>query len=100
MDDIRTWKFSQSITPEEVSRYLDQLLSITPGSSLTFDLSDTINIHSNFIGFLIHAKHHMQKTGGKLTIVISLTVERILVMLNIREYFSPDIIAALNRKTA
>ncbi len=100
MDDINTWKFSKSISPEEVSEYLDQLMLISPGASLTFDLSDTVNIHSNFIGFLIHAKHHVQKMGGKLTIILSLTVEKILIMLNIRDYFSPDILMALNRKTA
>jgi hypothetical protein len=100
MDDIRTWKFSKSISPEEVSEYLEQLTLITPGASLMFDLSDTVNIHSNFIGFLIHAKHHMQKIGGKLTIVLSLTVEKILIMLNIRDYFTPDIMMALTKKTA
>ncbi len=73
---------------------------LTPGTSVTFDLSDTVNIHSHVIGFLIHAKHHMEKIGGKLTIILSLTVEKILIMLNIREYFSPDIMMALNRKTA
>ena len=100
MDDIKIWKFSKSINPEEVSEYLDQLAVIAPGTSLMFDLSETVNIHSNFIGFLIHAKHHIEKAGGKLTIILSLTVEKILIMLNIREYFSPDIMTALNRKTA
>jgi hypothetical protein len=100
MDDMKIWKFSKSIKPEEVSEYLEQLLLIKPGSYLTFDLSETINIHSNFIGFLIHAKHHVEKAGGKLSIILSLTVEKILVMLNIREYFSSDIMTSLNQKTA
>jgi hypothetical protein len=100
MDDMKIWKFSKSINPEEVSEYLDQLAVIAPGTSLTFDLSETVNIHSNFIGFLIHAKHHIEKVGGKLTIILSLTVEKILIMLNIREYFSHDIMTALNKKTA
>ena len=97
---MNTWKFSRSVNPEEVSEYLEHLAILTPGTSLTFDLSETVNIHSNFIGFLIHAKHHLEKMGGKLTIILSLTVEKILIMLNIREYFSPDIMTVLNRKTA
>jgi hypothetical protein len=100
MDDMKIWKFSKSVDPEEVSEYLEQLAVMTPGTSLTFDLSETINIHSNFIGFLIHAKHHLEKAGGRLTIILSLTVEKILIMLNIREYFSPDILTVFNRKTA
>jgi hypothetical protein len=100
MDDIKVWKFSKSINPEEVSEYLEELAVIAPGTSLMFDLSETVNIHSNFIGFLIHAKHHIEKVGGKLTIILSLTVEKILIMLNIREYFSHDIMASLNKKTA
>ena len=100
MDDIRTWKFSNSVKPEQVSECLEQLSLIGPGTTLKLDLSETTDIHSNFIGFLIHARNHMQKTGGKLTLIISFTIEKILIMLNIWDYFSPDISTALSRKSA
>ncbi len=100
MDDTKIWIFPKSVNIEEVSEYVEKLKNIKGGDVVTFDLSRTVNIHSSFIGFLIHAKHHINKNGGRLILLLSLTVEKILIMLNIIEYFSPEIETSFNKKTA
>jgi len=100
MEDIKIWDFPKSITFEEVSEYLESLKNIKPGEALTLDLSKTVSIHSSFIGFLIHAKHYMNKNNGRLILLVSMTVEKILIMLNIIDYFSPEIASNMGRKTA
>jgi anti-anti-sigma regulatory factor len=100
MDDNKIWIFPKSINIEEVSEYVERLKNLKNGEIVTFDLSKTVNIHSSFIGFLIHAKHHIRKNGGRLILLLSLTVEKILIMLNIIEYFSPEIETSINKKTA
>jgi len=94
MDDNKVWIFPKSVSIEEVSEYVERLKNIKASEVVTFDLSKTVNIHSSFIGFLIHAKHHINKNG------LSLTVEKILIMLDIIEYFSPQIDTSFNKKTA
>jgi anti-anti-sigma regulatory factor len=100
MDDNKIWIFPKSINIEEVSEYVERLKNLKNGEIVTFDLSKTVNIHSSFIGFLIQAKHHIRKNGGRMILLLSLTVEKILIMLNIIEYFSPEIETSINKKTA
>ena len=100
MDDNKVWIFPKSVSIEEVSEYVERLKNIKASEVVTFDLSKTVNIHSSFIGFLIHAKHHINKNGGRLVLLLSLTVEKILIMLDIIEYFSPQIDTSFNKKTA
>ncbi|MBN2158706.1 MAG: hypothetical protein JW807_04870 [Spirochaetes bacterium] len=100
MEDYRTWEFNKSISIEEVADYVDRLNHVGQNEEITFDLTRTVNIHSSFIGFLLHAKHHINKNGGKLVLILSLTVEKILVMLNIFDYFSADIVSSIKQKTA
>ncbi len=100
MEDYYTWDFPKNISIEQVSSYVDQLKHIKPEVTVTFDLSKTINVHSSFIGFLLHAKHNIGRNGGKLVLILSLTLEKILIMLNIINYFSPEIITVINQKTA
>jgi hypothetical protein len=100
MDDYRVWDFPKSISIEQVSCYVEQLKYVKPEETVTFDLGKTVNIHSSFIGFLLHAKQNIGRNGGKLVLVLSLTLEKILIMLNIIDYFSPEIITVINQKTA
>jgi predicted DNA-binding ArsR family transcriptional regulator len=100
MYDNKVWIFPKSVSIEEVSEYVERLKNIKASEVVTFDLSKTVNIHSSFIGFLIHAKHHINKNGGRLVLLLSLTVEKILIMLDIIEYFSPEIDTSFNKKTA
>lgn len=100
MEDYNVWVFPRSITIEEVSEYVERLKRLKINEIITFDMSNTVNVHSSFIGFLLHAKHHINKNGGKLFLILSLTVEKILIMLNIIEYFSTDIVTSISKKTA
>ena len=97
MDGYRVCEFPKSISIEKVSEYDDQLKQIQSDETITFDLRKTVKIHSSFIGFLIHAKHHINKNGGKLVLLLSSTIEKILVMLNIIDHFSSDIITPVQK---
>jgi hypothetical protein len=99
MDDYRAWTFPKDVSIEKVSEYDEQIKQIKAGEIVSFDLRDTVKIHSSFIGFLIHAKHHINKNGGKLELLLSSSIEKILIMLNIMDLFSPDIISSI-QKTA
>ncbi len=90
MDDTNRWVFPKSISIEEVPDYLNAMKLIDARGSIVFDLTHTTSIHSSFIGFLIHSKHTIEGNGGKLILHLSMTVEKILVMLKINDYFSPD----------
>lgn len=100
MEDYNTWEFPKNISIEQVSSYIEQLKYIKPDETVTFDLSKTVNIHSSFVGFLLHAKHSIGKNGGKLVLILSLTLEKILSMLNIINYFAPGITTVINQKSA
>jgi hypothetical protein len=100
MDDYKSWNFPKSISMEQVSSYVDQLKYVKPVETVTFDLSKTVNVHSSFIGFLLHAKQNIERNGGKLELILSLTLEKILIMLNIIDYFTPGIITVINQKSA
>ncbi len=94
------WVFPESISFDKAAEFVERLNENKDSMNLVFDLSSTINIHSSFIGFLIHAKHHLNRRGVNLTLILSLTVEKLLILLNIIEYFSPDVQVNINKKTA
>ena len=99
MDSYGVWSFPKNISIENVSEYVERLKQVPADGEFTFDLRNTVKIHSSFIGFLIHAKHNLNKSGGRLTLLLSSTVERILIMLKIVDHFSPDIVTPV-KKTA
>ncbi len=90
MEDCRSWVFPKCIHMEDVPLYIEKLNAIPGDEVITFDLQNTTRMHSSFIGFLIHSKNHMAKNGGRLVLVLSLTIEKILVMLNLNDYFTSD----------
>ena len=94
------WVFPRNISFESVAEYNQLFESLQHPADLTFDLTQTENMHSSYIGFLIHAKHSLNKKGASLSLILSFTAEKILTMLNIVEHFSADISGAIPRKTA
>ncbi len=94
------WVFPEIITFESVADYSQFFEGLTGKEGITFDLSHTESIHSSFIGFLIHAKHMLGKDGAALKLRLSFTAERILIMLNILDYFGPEVSIVPSRKTA
>ncbi len=95
-----TWTFPEDIKFEDVSSFSDRLEREMGEKNIIFDLTSTLNMHSSFIGFLIHAKHLLAMNGNNLLLRISFTVEKILIMLNIMEYFTPDTVTVFNKKSA
>lgn len=100
MEGIPTIVFPPQIGFMEVSEYMERFNQIEYNTAITFDLRDSVSIHSSFIGFLIHAKHMISKNNGKMTLILSLTAEKVLAMLNILDYFASEIIVLVNKKTA
>lgn len=94
------WIFPESISFEKAAEYVEKLNENEDIINIVFDLSSTVNIHSSFIGFLIHAKHSLNKRGANLTLILSLTVEKLLILLNIIDYFSPDVQVRIDKKSA
>ncbi len=87
------WVFPEQIKFEEVSLYLQKFEKRDHNSKIIFDLTKTKDIHSSFIGFLIHAKHNISQECGSLVLLLSFTAEKIFTMLNILDYFLPEIIS-------
>ena len=94
------WVFPENISFESVAEYNQLFQSLQNPDDLVFDLSQTENMHSSYIGFLIHTKHTLNRSGASLRLILSFTAEKILTMLNVLEYFSADITGAAPRKTA
>ncbi len=98
--DKNIWIFPEQIKFDEVSIYVDKFNNGNNEKDMIFDLRDTINIHSSFIGFLIQSKYYLEKKNGSLVLLLSYTTERILSMLNILDYFSPQILTIEKKKSA
>lgn len=81
------WKFSENVDFTMAHLCLSRLKSISHDQTITIDLSGTEQIHSSFIGFLIHASQLLKKEGGDLALSISPTLEKIFLMLKILDYF-------------
>jgi len=100
MEQETKWIFPDNIKFDEVPQYVERLKEHDLNKRIIFDLSETVNMHSSFIGFLIHARYNIKNDGGTLLLHLSFTVEKILTMLNILDYFSPETITILKKKTA
>jgi len=94
------WKFPRNISFDIVSQYTEALENKKKDVFLIFDLRNTLNMHSSFVGFLIYTKYTVEKNGGNLTLLLSNTVEKILTILKVENYFYPHIIIVENKKTA
>jgi anti-anti-sigma regulatory factor len=100
MEGIIKVTFPQHIGFMNVSEYMEKFREMDHDGAIVFDLSETVSVHSSFIGFLIHAKHTISKKSGKLTLLLSFTTEKLLVMLNIIDFFSPEIITVIQQRSA
>lgn len=82
-----TWKFPRYIYFESASSYTQKFSNLMYNENVIFDLSETENVHSSFIGFLIDLKQRIDKCGGILTIHPSPSLERLLNIINLHDYF-------------
>jgi len=97
---MNEWTFPERIDYNEVPEYLRRFEAEAITGTLVFDLRDTEVAHSSFIGFLIVAKHAIEKSGHDLVLRLSPALERLLAMLHILEYFSVRAHRAEQRLTA
>lgn len=88
-----TWKFPENIGFDQVNDYLRIFEKLDCNETITFDLTETENIHSSFIGFLIHARRRIDKESGKLMLLVSPSIEKIFTMLNLNDYWDYSRIA-------
>ncbi len=86
MNNERTWTFPKEISLEEVPQYSRLLDKCEYNEFISFDLTNTINVHSSFIGFLLHAKNHISSRGGDLYIYPSQAVTKILNLMQLKDY--------------
>ena len=81
-----TWEFPDNVSFEEVPVFLMKFDKTAHDQTITFDLRKTVNIHSSFIGFLIHAKRKVEVENGELRLILSKSIEKTFSMLNLSEY--------------
>ena len=92
--------FPKRIHFQDVSDYVEKFNTIKNYERVIFDLSETEEIHSSFVGFLINSKDFIQKRNGSILLILSNTTEKILKMLNLLSYFSDNINAKILLKSA
>jgi len=80
------WTFPVDIAFETVSLYLKEFEELQGGQTIHFDLTNTRNIHSSFIGFLIDTKQKAEKSGGNLDLHISPEIEKIFVTKGLTKF--------------
>lgn len=86
---VAHWSFPREIGFQHVHSYMERFRDMEH-ECVVFDLTGTEVMHSSFIGFMIHARSHMDKTGGEFFIHLSDTAERLLSMLNLLPFFTGD----------
>ncbi len=85
--DGNIWKFPKQINFETASSYTQKFINLQFEESVIFDLSETENVHSSFIGFLIDLKQRIDRNGGILTIHPSPSLEKLLNVINLYDFF-------------
>jgi anti-anti-sigma regulatory factor len=75
----KIWSFPIYIAFEMVPIYVKDFEEASCDRTIIFDLSRTKELHSSFIGFLINAKHRLEKEGGNLKLYISPELEKIFI---------------------
>ncbi len=86
LNNERTWTFPKEISLEEVPQYSRLLDKCEFNQFISFDLTNTVNVHSSFIGFLLHAKNHISSRGGDLYIYPSQAVTKIINLMQLKDY--------------
>ena len=83
-----SWVFPEKIEINDIHLYAEQLSRVDFGNNLNFDLSNTMEVHSSFVGFLILAKKEAERKGSSLKIDLSADMSKLFSLLRIKDYFS------------
>ncbi len=82
------WRFPEIIKIFDVPEYLQLFIKIKKHKEIVFDMTDTVDINSSFIGFLIYTKEQLKKHGIAYAFLVSPHVEKTFTMLGMEDYFS------------
>lgn len=94
------WVFPSDVDFEMTANYTKRYREQRNKSLYFFDLSDTVSMHSSFVGFLISIKHDLEKSGGRLILNTSREIDELFSKMKIVEYFSSSKSVKLLKKTA
>lgn len=97
---MNEWTFPASIEYQDVPEFLRRFEATAVAGTFVFDLRETQEAHSSFIGFLIFAKYVIEKNGHSLVLNLSPALERLLKMLRVFEYFMSRNLYVARQKTA
>ena len=84
------WIFPKQIDFETASNYFNKMGRFDYSGELTFDLSNTEEVHSAFIGFLMDLKQRYDNHGGSFTLKLSSSLEHLLRQIELRDFFVPN----------
>lgn len=82
-----SWKFPRTINFESSSTYVHRFNNLDYSEEIIFDMRETDNVHSSFIGFLINLKQKVNMNGGKLTFYLSDSIEKLFNILKLHDFF-------------
>ena len=92
------WTFPQEIEFWLVPDYLKRIEGSTFKNRIVFDLSETENVHSSFIGFLIFVKQSAEKHRGKLVLKVSPSMKKRSTGLLVDTYWSDCLLNELTSR--
>jgi len=81
------WTFPRSITFESTSSYSIRFGDVDLKGHFVFDLSNTDEVHSSFIGFLLDMKRKIENQGGSFRLQLSTSLDYLFYQLNLQEHF-------------
>ncbi len=100
MDVTSKMTFPKQIGFTDVAAYVEQFTLLDHSHPIVFDLRETVDIHSSFIGFLLHSKTVISRQKGNLILLLSYTLEKVLIMANLTDYFTVITEDLTGRKSA
>ncbi len=82
-------KFPEVIDFITASNCISSMGNLDCEGKILFDLSETVSVHSSFIGFLIDVKRKIDHRGGRLSLDLSPFLEKQLNEINLYTHFQP-----------
>jgi anti-anti-sigma regulatory factor len=82
------FKFPEHIDFETASGYFGRKVRFNYNERIVFDLTQTREVHSSFIGFLIDMKRRTEKKGGDFVLRLSPSMESFFSQTNLINHFN------------
>ena len=82
------WKFPEQITIFDTEIYHEIDNAINLNDEIVFDLTETNVVPSAFVGYMMDVNKRANNNGGCLQIKASHSMERLLSLLELKDFFS------------